>query len=104
MAEDLHDWYDDFHDWVGMEYIHPRLIVTRPEIASLLPESVVREHGVISQGVAGGILTILVSDPNDFDTMDMLRFVFGSRCHEVRFALSSRRGIQEAIYKVYAKS
>src|SRR4051794_37345020 len=65
----------DFHDWSGMEYIHPRLIVTRPEVASLLPETVVREHNVISQGVKGGVLTIVISDPNGFSVMDQLRFV-----------------------------
>jgi hypothetical protein len=95
---------EDFHDWSGMDYIHPRLIVTRPEVAALLPESVVRERGVISQGVERRVLTILVSDPCDFDTMDMLRFICASRCQEIRFALSSRRGIQEAIARVYGKS
>jgi type IV pilus assembly protein PilB len=90
------------HHWSGMDYIHPRLIVTRPEVAALLPEAVVRENNVLSQGVEGGVLTILISDPNDFDTMDKLRFILSSRCWpEIRFALSSRRGIQEAIAKVY---
>lgn len=83
-----------------MDYIHPRLIDTSPKLASLLPESLAREHNVLSQGAEGRVLTILISDPNDFFSMDCLRFTLGS-CSDVRFVLSSRRGIQEAIERVY---
>jgi len=83
-----------------VDYIHPRLIDTSQELASLLPESLAREHNVLAQGVGGRVLTILIGDPNDFFAMDRLRFTLGS-CSEVRFVLSSRRGIQEAIERVY---
>jgi len=45
----------------------------------------------------------LISDPNDFFTMERLRFLVCSGT-EVRFAVSSRRAIQEAIERIYGTS
>ncbi len=86
-------------DGDGIEYIHPRLIDTSPGVAALLPESLARECNILSQGMKGRVLTVLIDDPDDFASMDRLRFTLS--CSEIRFAQSSRRAIQEAIERVY---
>jgi hypothetical protein len=86
-----------------MDYIHPRLIDARPELAALLPEPVAREHNALPQGRGGHILTVLISDPYDHFAMEYIRFIMSGGT-EVRFAVSSRRAIQEAIDRVYGTS
>ena len=91
---------EDFSEWGSMDYLHPRLVITNRDLAVLLPESVAREHNVLPQGKEGRVLKILIGDPNDFSTMDLLRFVLRP-CSEVRFVLTSRRAIQEGVERMY---
>jgi hypothetical protein len=95
--------FEEFGQWNRMDYIHPRLIVTKPESAVLLPEPVAREHNALPQGMQGRVLQILISDPNDFFAMDCIRFIQCSGT-EVCFALSSRQAIREAIDRMYGTS
>jgi type IV pilus assembly protein PilB len=91
---------EDFSGWSGMDYVHPRLVPADPELAALLPEALAREHNVLPLGKVGRALTILIGDPNDFSTMDLLRFVLRP-CSEVRFALTSPSAIREGIQRMY---
>jgi type IV pilus assembly protein PilB len=95
--------FDDFDEWGRMDYVHPRLIVIRPELADLVPEAVARENNVLPQMTEGRVVTILISDPLDFELMDRLRFILGS-CSVIRFAVSSREAIREAIERVYGNA
>ena len=86
-----------------MDYIDPRLIVTKPDLAVLLPEPVAHEHNALPQGMEGRSLQIQINDPNDDFVMEYIRFI---QCagKEVRFAFSSRRAIREAIDQMYGTS
>lgn len=87
-----------------MDYVHPRLIDTSPVLADLLPEALARENHVIAQGEGGRVLTILISDPDDMDLMEKLRFILGRCSSEVRFSYSSGQAIREAIDRIYGTS
>lgn len=82
----------------GLEYVPPRLIQTRHELADLLPESVARACHVVPQPSSESALNILISDPLDFEAIDQVRFATG---RPVDVALASHRAIQEAIDRVY---
>jgi type IV pilus assembly protein PilB len=85
----------------GLEYVPPRLIQTRDELASLLPESVARACHVLPQPLSEASLKILISDPLDFEAIDQVRFAAD---RPVDLALASRRAIQESIDRIYRMS
>jgi type IV pilus assembly protein PilB len=85
----------------GLEYVAPRLIDTRRELADVIPEQLARAHNVLPQPSRGAVLNVLLSDPLDFETIDRARFLSG---REIRVALASRGAIQEAIERVYRRS
>jgi type IV pilus assembly protein PilB len=85
----------------GLEYVAPRLINTRPELADVFPEQFARAHNVVPQPSGGAVLNILMSDPLDFETIDRARFLSG---RQIRVALASRGAIREAIERVYRRS
>jgi type IV pilus assembly protein PilB len=88
----------------GLEYVPPRLIDTRRELADLMPESVARECNVLAQPSSGTVLNVLMSDPLDFETIDRVRFCCGRRGRSIEMALASHRAIQESIDRVYGTS
>jgi type IV pilus assembly protein PilB len=85
----------------GVEYVPPRLIDTRRDLAELMPESVARASNVLPQPPSGTVLKVLISDPLDFETIDTVRF-YCSR--QINVALASHRAIQESIDRVYGTS
>lgn len=85
----------------GLEYVAPRLIDTRGDLAGLMPEAVARECNVLPQPGRGTTLRVLMSDLLDFDTIDRVRFCCGG---PVEVALASSRAIREAIDQVYGGS
>jgi len=91
----------DFTAWREMDSIDPRLIVTDPDLAALLPESVARAHNVLPQGRQGNVLRLLIGDPIAFETMDLLRFVFAPCSTTLRFTLTSPESIRQGIDRVY---
>jgi type IV pilus assembly protein PilB len=64
-----------------------------------VPESVARESTVIPLAEADGKLTIVVSDPMDYDTFDKLRFILN---RQIGIALASREAIVDAINRHYS--
>lgn len=85
----------------GMDYIHPRLVVTNPKLAALLPEGVAREHNVLPQGKQGRVLQLLIGDPHDFKTMDLLRFTLAQCSTTLHFTLTSPEAIRRGIDQMY---
>jgi type IV pilus assembly protein PilB len=82
----------------GLEYIPPRLIDSRRDLADLIPEWVARKGHVLPQSTNRTVLRVLMSDPLDFETMEMVRFCCG---RQIDVALASHRAIQESIDRVY---
>ncbi|MDR0337427.1 MAG: hypothetical protein LBI18_10085 [Planctomycetaceae bacterium] len=59
----------------GREYLDLTNVVIPPAIVELVPESVARENGILPYQFSGDTLRIIMSDPNDIETLDKLRFI-----------------------------
>ena len=82
----------------GCECVDLSEIVLPPSVVELIPESVARENVVLPLGEKDGVLTVALSDPDDLDTLDKLRFILNRR---IKVVLSPRDAIMEAINRHY---
>ncbi len=85
----------------GIAYVPPRLIDTHRELAGLMPESIARAFHVLAQPSNSAALTVLFSDPLNFEAIDAVRFYSGRK---IELALATDRAIQESIDRVYEAS
>ncbi len=85
----------------GREYVNLQGIVIPPAIIELVPESVARENAILPYQVDGETLRVVVSDPNDIETFDKLRFILNRQIEPV---LAPREAIQEAVNRHYGQS
>lgn len=69
-----------------------------PEVLQMLPESIARESTVIPIELDGESLVVAMSDPNDFETLDKLRFVVN---RDVRAEAASKEAIKAALNRAY---
>ncbi|MCO6047024.1 Flp pilus assembly complex ATPase component TadA [Aeoliella sp. ICT_H6.2] len=84
----------------GFEYYDLRDVAIPPAVVELVPESVARENAVIPLSEEDGVLRVLVSDPQDFDTIDKLQFILNRK---IEIALATRESILEAINRNYGQ-
>jgi type IV pilus assembly protein PilB len=84
----------------GYEYFDLRNVSIPPSVVELVPESVARENAVIPLSEDDGALKVLVSDPQDFDTIDKLQFILNRK---IDIALATRESILEAINRNYGQ-
>lgn len=84
----------------GYEYYDLRDVAIPPAVVELVPESVARENAVIPLAEEDGVLRVLVSDPQDFDTIDKLQFILNRK---IEIALATRESILEAINRNYGQ-
>jgi len=87
----------DMHKY---EYYDLNNVPIPPAVVELVPESVARENAVIPFSEEGGVLKVLVSDPEDFETFDKLQFILNRK---VEFGLATRESIVEAINRNYGQ-
>jgi len=85
----------------GREFIDLKGVAIPPAIVELVPESVARENRILPYQVDGDTLKILMSDPNDIETLDKLRFILNRRIEPV---LAAQELIHEAINRHYIQS
>ena len=71
----------------GLDFVNLNEVVIPPSIVELVPESVARENAVLPMAEEDGTLKVIVSDPNDFDTLEKLRFILNRK---VEIALAPR--------------
>jgi type IV pilus assembly protein PilB len=57
-----------------LEYVNLDQITIPPEAIKLVPEDLIRRHNVLPLGMNNGRLELIISDPLDLDTMDVIRF------------------------------
>jgi len=75
--------------------------VTIPEnIIELVPEAVARENSVIPLSEEDNVLTVVVSDPFDLETIEKLRFILNRR---IETTLAPQDAIQGAINRHYGQ-
>ncbi|MDR1957566.1 MAG: GspE/PulE family protein [Planctomycetaceae bacterium] len=85
----------------GKEYVTLQGVQIRPAIVELISESVARERNVMPYEEDGETLKIVVSNPNDVDTIDRIGFYVG---RPLEIVVSSPEAITEAINNHYSQS
>ena len=72
-----------------------------PSVVELVPESVARENVVLPLAQENGALQIIMSDPEDFDTIQKLQFILNK---DIQPVLAPREQIIEAINRHYGQT
>ncbi len=85
----------------GLDYVDLTEVVIPPTVIELVPESVARENAIIPLSEEDGSLKIIASDPDDYDTIEKLRFILNRR---IETALAPRDRIPEAINRHYGQT
>lgn len=88
----------EFHN---MQYVDLKGITIPSSVVEMVPESVARENHVIPLSHENNALQIVMSDPNDPDTIDKLRFILNK---EIQAVLSDREDIITAINAHYGQT
>ncbi len=82
----------------GLRYVTFDEMAVRPSVMHLMPEAVARENTAFPLSESEGKLTVVVSDPMDYDTIDRLRFRLN---RQIEIAMASREAILGAIERHY---
>ena len=85
----------------GLEFVDLRATEIPQNIVELVPESVARENGIMPYAESSGGIKVLMSDPNDVETLDKLRFILDRR---IDVGVAPRESIQEAINHYYGQT
>jgi type IV pilus assembly protein PilB len=84
----------------GLDFIKVGDVRVPPSVLELVPESVARENVILPLAEEDGALKVIISDPNDMDTFEKLRFILNRRIEPV---LAPRESILEAINRHYGQ-
>jgi len=84
----------------GLEYVDLSEVTISPETVELVPESIAWENAILPLMAEDGMIKVAVSDPEDYDTIEKLRFILNRR---IETALAPREAIQEAIKRYYGQ-
>ena len=87
-------------DTFGYPYVDLTELKIEESVIELVPESVARENYILPIAEGEGSLTVAMSDPNDLDTTEKLRFILNRK---VEIALAPRDTILESINKYYGQ-
>lgn len=85
----------------GLDFVNLNEIAVPPSVVELVPESVARENVAMPLSESDGKLTVVVSDPNDYETFDKLRFILN---RQIEIALAPREAILDAINRHYGQT
>ena len=95
---------DEVMEAMATEHHIPYIDLSRNKVTEsvieLVPESVARENSILPFEEQEGVLTVLISDPGDMDTIEKLRFILN---RDVKIALAPRDRIQESINRYYGQ-
>ena len=83
---------------MGVKYVRIKNISIKPEIIAKVPAKFASHYKLIPIDVKGNELTIVVSDPLDFHTLDDVRLLLGFK---VKALLGYEKDILEGIYRYY---
>ena len=78
----------------SLDYVNLSEVSIPPAVVELVPESVARENIAIPLSESDGKLTVIVSDPMDYDTFDKLRFILN---RQIEISLAPREALLQAI-------
>ena len=81
----------------GMEYVEVSRANVSPEALSLIPEKIIKANDILPLSSTNGKLRVVIPDPLDLDTIDMLRFRLGVT--DIEPVLAPRSRIRNYIEK-----
>jgi type IV pilus assembly protein PilB len=85
----------------GTEYVDLNGKVILPAIVELISESIARENTILPYQENGNTLLVVMSDPNDIETLDKLRFILSRPIEPV---LAPKEMILEAVNRFYTQN
>lgn len=85
----------------GKTYVDLQDVTIPPAILELISESIARENGVLPYDEDGETLQVVVSDPNEMETFEKLRFILQ---RPIEPLIASKEAIQEAINIHYGQN
>jgi type IV pilus assembly protein PilB len=88
----------EFHN---MAFVDLKGVTIPPAVVEMVPESVARENHVMPLSHENNALQIVMSDPNDLDTIEKLRFILNK---DIAPVLADREEIIAAINAHYGQS
>ena len=97
-AQEVMSAIAEFHN---MQYVDLKGITIPTSVVEMVPESVARENQVVPLSHENNALQIVMSDPNDLDTIEKLRFILNK---DIQPVLSDREDIIAAINAHYGQS
>jgi type IV pilus assembly protein PilB len=88
-------------EFYGMQFVDLAEVQIPKSVIELVPESVARENVVVPLGLEDNTLTLVTSDPTNYDTVQKLQFILNK---EIKPVLAVQEQIQEAINRNYGQS
>jgi type IV pilus assembly protein PilB len=85
----------------NMQFVDLKGLTIPTSVVEMVPESVARENHIIPLSHENNALQIVMSDPNDLDTIEKLRFILNK---DIQPVLSDREDIIAAINTHYGQS
>ncbi|MBQ9873889.1 MAG: Flp pilus assembly complex ATPase component TadA [Thermoguttaceae bacterium] len=85
----------------GRRYVDLKDVAIRPAVVELISESIARENCVLPYEEEGDSLIVVVSDPDDVEVFEKLRFILQ---RPIDYVISSREAIQEAVNQHYGQN
>lgn len=85
----------------GKKYVDLKDVAIRPSVIELISESIARENCVLPYEEDGDALVVVVSDPDDMEVFEKLRFILQ---RPIEAVISSKEAIQEAINQHYGQN
>jgi len=86
---------------LGYKVVDLEVTQISPAILELIPPALCKRHNVIPIGRDDNRITVAMTDPLDFNTMDSLRFILNT---EIEPVICSLKGIEEAIDRYFSRS
>ncbi|HPO69425.1 MAG TPA: GspE/PulE family protein [Anaerohalosphaeraceae bacterium] len=80
----------------GYEFVNLDNVQIPPNVAKIVPEDIIKRHKIIPIEVNNGELKVVIKDPMDLDTLDLLRFRLNM---EIRCCLASPTKIENFLNK-----
>jgi general secretion pathway protein E/type IV pilus assembly protein PilB len=84
----------------GMELVHIDPAGIAPEMKDVLDADKARKYGAVPLARSGNVVTVAISDPMNYDTLDSLRYVL--KCN-VDAVVARKQEINDALDKLYPR-
>jgi type IV pilus assembly protein PilB len=97
-AQEVMSAIAEFHN---MQFVDLKGLTIPTSVVEMVPESVARENHIIPLSHENNALQIVMSDPNDLDTIEKLRFILNK---DIQPVLCDREDIVAAINTHYGQS